>query len=342
MTRLDETFIHGASLSRRGFLAAGGALAVIVSTKSWPATADTKASLDATLPTSWIEIHADDKFLIRTGKCDFGQSSIYTAYRQIVAEELGVPFEAITTVISGDTDRTPDGGGTFGLLHTNVLNLRKVAAYTREAILELASQRFGVAREWLSVTDGVVSGGGKAATYGQLVTGQDLRLTIPVSGELTGFRGLLVEGDPPLKPVSAYTIVGKPYKNSVVSSKISGDTVWVGDVKLPGMLHARIVHPATLGSKLVAAGEVEKTQFPGARVVVIGNLVAVVSEHEWEAVQAAEQVAGDTKWTEWKGLPGHNRLLDHLSKEVQWGEVPLAKGAKRQHAGGARDRRRFL
>jgi nicotinate dehydrogenase subunit B len=212
-------------------------------------SATLRTSLDATQPASWIEVHADDTVLIRTGKCDFGQSSIYTAYRQIVAEELGVSFDAITTVMSGDTDRTPDGGGTFGLLRTNVLNLRKAAAYTREAVLEL-------------------------------VAGQDLRLTIPVGGELTSFFGIQVLGNPPLKPASAYTIVGKPHKNSIVRPKISGETVWVGDVKLPGMLHARVVHPVTLGSKLVAAGKVDKGRFPGAQVVVIGNLVAVVSASE--------------------------------------------------------------
>jgi CO/xanthine dehydrogenase Mo-binding subunit len=327
MTRAGNMTVHGAALSRRGFLAAGGALVVGVGIKSSASSAVLSTSLDATQPASWIEIHADNTVLIRTGKCDFGQSSIYTAYRQIVAEELGVPFEAITTVVSGDTDSTPDGGGTFGLLRTNVLNLRKAAAYTREAVLELAGQRFGVARDKITVADGVISGGGKSATYGQLVAGQDLRLTIPVSGELTSFFGIQVLGNPPLKPASAYTIIGKPHRNSIVRPKISGETVWVGDVKLPGMLHARVVHPATLGSKLVAPGKVDEARFPGAQVVVIGNLVAVVSASEWEAVQAATQVAGDTRWTEWKGLPGHDRLFDHLRKEVDWGEVPPAKGA---------------
>ncbi|MDE1146849.1 MAG: molybdopterin-dependent oxidoreductase [Azospirillaceae bacterium] len=322
----QDRSIHGAALSRRGFLAAGGALVVAVAMKPGAAPGAPATSLDATRPASWIEIHADDTLLIRTGKCDFGQSSIFTAYRQIVAEELGVPFEAITTVVSGDTDRTPDGGGTFGLLRTNVMNLRKAAAYTREAALELAAQRFGVPRDQVTVANGVVAGGGKSATYGQLVAGQDLRLTIPVGGELTGFGGLQVLGTPPLKPTADYTIVGKPYKNTIVRPKVSGETVWVGDVKLPGMLHARAVHPATLGSKLVAAGKVDKAQFPGARVVVIGNLVAVVSENEWEAVQAAQQVAADTKWTEWKGLPGHEGLRDHLRQSVKWDEVPAGKG----------------
>ena len=153
-------------------------------------------SLDPTRLSSWIEIRSDNTVQFRTGKCDFGQSSIYIAYPQIIAEELGMPLEAITNVISGDTDRTPDGGGTFGLLRTNVVNLRKVAAYTREAILELAAQRFGVPREQLTAKDGVVSAGGRSLTYGRLVQGQDLKLVIPVRGNPTDFSGLVVDGNP--------------------------------------------------------------------------------------------------------------------------------------------------
>ena len=126
--------------------------------RRWLRPLKATTSLDPTRSSSWIEIRSDNTVQFRTGKCDFGQSSIYIAYPQIIAEELGVPLEAITSVVSGDTDRTPDGGGTFGLLRTNVVNLRKVAAYTREAILELAARRFGVPREQLTVKAGVVSG----------------------------------------------------------------------------------------------------------------------------------------------------------------------------------------
>jgi nicotinate dehydrogenase subunit B len=252
----DMVSVHGAALSRRSFLAAGGALIVTAAiSRPSSAAAANGHSLDAAAPASWIEIHADNTVLIRTGKCDFGQSSIYTAYRQIVAEELCVPIEAMTTVISGDTDRTPDGGGTFGLLRTNVLNLRKVAAYTREAVLTLAAQKFGVPRASVTVSNGVFSGGEKSASYGELVAGQSLDLTIPTSGEATGFGGLTVTGNPPLKPTSQYTIVGRPLKNPSIRPKISGETPWVGDIKLNGMWHARPIHPATLGSKLVAVGE---------------------------------------------------------------------------------------
>jgi CO/xanthine dehydrogenase Mo-binding subunit len=318
--------IHGAQLDRRGFLVAGGALVVALGLEPGAACAVGTGHSDAAVPASWIEIHADNTVLIRTGKSDFGQSSIYTAYRQIVAEELGMPISAMTTVVSGDTDRTPDGGGTFELLGSNVLNLRKVAAYTREAVLELAGQRLGVPRTALAVKDGMISGGGKTVSYGQLVAGQDLKLSIPVKGNVMSVVGLEVDGSPPLKKPADYTVVGKPVMNPTIRPKVAGKMPFVGDIKLPGMLHARTIHPATLGSTLVAPGKLDAKQFSGARVVVIGNLVAVASPDEWEAVQAAQTVAATTKWSEWKGLPGHEKLFDHMRDKVDWSAWPSAPG----------------
>lgn len=146
-------------------------------------------SLDPTLPGSWIEIHPDNSILIRTGKSDFDQGTAFTAYKQIVAEELSAPFEAITTVVTGETDRTPDGSGAFNFLGGGMPNIRKAAAYTCQALLDLASQRLGVPKDRLSVKDGVVFGNGKSMSYGQLVSGRQLRLTIPVKGNLTDLMG---------------------------------------------------------------------------------------------------------------------------------------------------------
>lgn len=327
---IDSIAIHGArlsGLSRRGFLGTGGALVVMLGLMPDGAHGAGGTSLDAASPASWIEIHADSTITMRTGKCDFGQSSIYTAYRQIVAEELSVPVEAITTVISGDTDRTPDGGGTFGLLRNASGNMRKAAAYTREAVLELAAQRFNVARSALTIRDGVIAGGGKSARYGEIVAGQDLRLTIPVTGSLTGFGGLSVAGNPPLKKVADYTVIGQAVVNPILRPKVSGQTIWVGDVKLPGMLHARVIHPATLGSTLVTPGKLDTAQYPGARLVRLGNLLAVVSPDEWQAVQAAMAVGADTVWSPWSALPGSDALLDHLKDKTDWSAVPPTKSA---------------
>jgi nicotinate dehydrogenase subunit B len=326
--------VFGATLTRRGFVKGGGALLVgvsILGADAWknPVKAASPGNtLDPTLPTSWIEIHPDNTILIRTGKSDFGQSTTFTAYRQIVAEELSAPFEAITTVVMGDTDQTPDGSGAFDFLGKGTPNIRKAAAYTYQALLDLASQRLGVPKSVLSVKDGIVSGGGKSMSYGDLVKGQQLKLTIPVKGNLTSIMGLTVVGDPPMKPVSQYTIIGKSYRNTVTTSKVTARETWATDVRLPGMLHARMVHPKTLGSKLVSAGELDKTRFPNARVVVKGNLVGVVAPTEWEAIGASQQVAKDTKWTDWKGLPGNANLFKYLRESADWKATPVAKSDK--------------
>src|SRR3974377_1517693 len=174
--------IFEATLSRRRFVKTGGALVVGVTfvgpsllraQGSQPPKvtgAPYKNTLDPTQASSWIEIHPDNTVLLRTGKSDFGQGNTFTAYRQIVADELSVPFEAITTVIAGDTDRTPDGSGAFDFLGPGMRNLRKAAAYTYQAMLGLASERLGVAKDKLSVKEGIVSGGGKHISYGDLVT----------------------------------------------------------------------------------------------------------------------------------------------------------------------------
>jgi len=327
-TKVD---VFGASLSRRGFVAAGGALlAGFGLVRSSSAQEEAPATRGAA-PTnkvsadSFIEIHADNTILIRTGKSDFGQSTIFTAYRQIVADELYVPFEAITTVISADTDRTPDGGGTFDLLGSGMPNIRKAGAYVYQALLDVASNRLNVPKDQVSVKDGIVSGGGKSISYGDLVKGQQLNLTIPVQGDIHSMFGLTVAGNPPLKPVSQYTVVGKSFPNSAVVPKVTAKETWVTDVRLPGMLHARVIHPKTLGSKLVSAGSLDKARFPNAQVIVKGNLVGVVAPTEWEAIKASQQVASDTKWSDWRGLPGDARLFNFLKEDVDWKAVPEAK-----------------
>src|SRR5208283_4034547 len=321
------------TLSRRQFVKAGGALVVgfslvgpeiLKGDAAKPAML--KNSIDPTLLSSWIEIHPDNTILIRTGKNDFGQGTTFTAYRQIVADELSVSFEAITTVVTGDTDRTPDGSGAFDFLGRGVPNIRKAAAYTYQALLGLASERLGVPKERLAVKDGVVSGGGKSVSYGDLVKNQQLKLTIPVKGELTSIMGLTIDGNPPMKPVSEYTVIGKSFKNSIIRSKVAAKETWATDVRLPGMLHARVVHPKTLGSTLISAGALDKTKFPNSQLIAKGNLVAVVAPTEWEAIKASEEVARATKWSDWKGLPRSEKLFEHLRDQSDWSTASVTNG----------------
>jgi nicotinate dehydrogenase subunit B len=327
--------VHGAILTRRQFVLTGGTLVVgaalfgrQVLKGSTAVQATGKNSLDARLTTSWFEIHADNSIVMRTGKVDFGQSTAHTAYKQLVAEELSVPFEAITTVVMGDTDRTPDGGFSAGYLEYGGTNLRKAAAYTYQALLDLAAATLGVDKKQLSVKDGVVTGGGKSLSYGDLVRGHDLKLTIPVAGDLTSMFGLAVTGDPPMKPVAEYSVVGKSFANAVTPAKVVAKELWVTDVRLPDMWHGRVVHPKSLGSTLVKAGTLDTSQFPNARVIVQGNLVGVVAPGEWEAIKAAQAVEAGTTWTDWKGLPVQARLHQWLRNEADWKSTPVVKGEK--------------
>ena len=329
--------VYEAKLSRRQFVRTGGALVVGV-TFVGPSLlkaqgfqlpkvtgAPFKNSLDPTKLNSWIEIHPDNTVLIRTGKSDFGQGTTFTAYRQIVADELSVSFESITTVVAGHTDQTPDGSGAFDFLGRGTPNIRKAAAYTYQALLDLASERLAVPKDQLTARDGVFSFGGKSISYGDLVKDQQLQLAIPVAGELTGIMGLMVQGNPPMKPASAYTVIGKSHPNSIITSKVTAKETWATDIRLPGMLHGRMVHPKTLGSTLVSVGALDKSKFPNSRVVVKGNLVGVVAPTEWEAIQASQQVAAGTKWSEWKGLPGNDKLYDSLRKESDWTTAQATK-----------------
>lgn len=334
--------VFGATLTRRQFVKTSGLLAVgasMVGTTPLraiaPKVAVAKNSLDPSLAASWLEIHSDNTVTIRTGKNDFGQGSVYTAYRQIVAEELSMPFEAITTVVTGTTDQTPDGGGSFGFLNDGTPNLRKVAAYTYQALLNLAATRLGVSKDKLTAKDGVFTGAAKSISYGDIIKGQQLNLTIPVRGDLTNIVGLSVEGSPPMKPVSDYTVIGKSFPSSAIREKVSARANWATDVRLPGMLHGRIVHPKTLGSTLFAVGTLDKTRYPNTQVIVKHNLVGVVAPSEWEAIQAAQQVAGETKWTDWKGLPGTAGLYEHLRKESDWTSTPVMKGVTKGDVGAS-------
>src|ERR1700720_2164854 len=110
-----------------------------------------------------------------------------------------------------------------------------------------------------------------------------------------------------------------------IPDKITGKTQWTCDVTLPGMLHARMVRPATLGSTLISVGALDKRQYPTAQVVTKGNLVAVLSPNEWEAIGAANSVAATTKWTEWAGLPGSDNLTKAI-RDYKWGAPSQSKG----------------
>ncbi|NUQ30223.1 MAG: xanthine dehydrogenase family protein molybdopterin-binding subunit [Acidobacteriaceae bacterium] len=321
-------------LTRRGFLKTGGALVVSIATPRLTGQTSQTAPPRSLPVASWLELRDDGSILVRTGRAEIG-TGMSGFYPQIVADELGVRPETIS-LIMGDTDRTPDGGFSAGFL-TGAENLRKVAAYTYQALLRLASEKLDLPADRLTVSEGIVSGDGRKVSYVELVRNQQLDLTIPVSGEaarvdpaswngLSGLDGIVVLGNPPMRPMSGYKVVGTSYPMPGVPDKVTGRTQWTCDVTLPDMLHARVVRPPTLGSTLIAAGQLDKTKFPNAQVVVKKNLVAVVSPNEWEAVSASRAVASGTKWTEWEGLPGSDKLSGFL-RTYPWKAPSDGKGS---------------
>lgn len=323
------------TVTRRGFVTGGGALFVSLQLPGVVASikgSGTGQTSDPARLASWLEIRGDKSVLVRTGRTETG-TGMSGYYAQVIAEELNIRPEWVS-LLMGDTDRTPDGGYSAGFIY-GMSNVRKVAAYAYQALLGLAATRLGVPVSGLNVVEGVVRGGGKTITYGDLVHGQHLDLEIPVTGRparadptgwvgMTALDGYSVGGDPPLKPVSQFKVIGTSFAVPGIPDKVTGRTRWSCDVRLPGMLHARMVRPATLGSTLISPGKVDETSFPTARVVRKGNLLAVVSPNEWEAIRAAQSVAADTKWSDWSGLPGSENLTQTL-RQQKWGP-PESKG----------------
>jgi CO/xanthine dehydrogenase Mo-binding subunit len=322
-------------ITRRGFVKLGGALVVSFAMPfEFPLRAEeAPASVDPTLLGSWLEMRSDNTVVARTGRTETG-TGMSGYYAQAIAEELEVRPQVVS-LIMGDTDRTPDGGYSAGFLF-GMANVRRVAAYAHQALLGLAATQLGVGVADLKVIDGIVSGGGKSVSYGQLVQGQQLELKIPVTGKqaqvdpsgwvgMNSLDGFTVTGDPPMKAASQFKVMGTSYPMPGIPDKVTAKTKWTCDVALPGMLHARMVRPPTLGSTLAAAGAVDKKQFPTAEVVTKGKLVAVVSPDEWEAISAARTVAGGSKWTNWSGLPGSENVTKTL-RAYKWGPPAESRG----------------
>jgi nicotinate dehydrogenase subunit B len=325
------------SISRRGFVKAGGALFVSlvlpVRLIGRTETAENQVSMDPTLLASWLEIRSDNTIVARTGRTETG-TGITGYYPQAIAEELSVRPETIT-LIMGDTDRTPDGGFSAGFLN-GMYNVRKVAAYTYQALLELAATQLGVPKSSLSANDGILTDGEKKISYSELVRGQHLELKIPVKGTLahpdpagwvgmTSLDGLTVEGDPPMKTLKEFKVIGTSFPAGHIPDKVVGKTQWSCDLVLPGMLHARMVRPVTLGATLISAGSIDEKQFPRAEVFQKGNLLAAVSPNEWEAVQAAQTLARSTQWTDWSGLPGSDNVTTSI-RAYKWEKMDQSKG----------------
>ena len=304
--------------TRSAFLKGGGALIVAISLPAsaiWPAAAKGAAGTPQTWPAtidpaaldSWLAIHADGRVTAFTGKTDLGQGN-RTALAQIVAEELDVPFGNVR-MIMGDTTRSVDQGPTVGSLTIALAGpqLRQAAANGRQALLNLAAANLGVAANNLTVNAGVVSvvaDPSRRVSYGDLIGGKLLGVAMPRRGAGAGF-GLALGGAQP-KTVDQYKIVGRSVARVDIPPKVTGEWFYIQDVRLPGMLHGRVIRPKGLGSQLLSYGKPSH----GAKVVRLKNFLGVVAEREWDAIQAADDLT--VRWSDWAKLPTMGNLYKYI------------------------------
>ncbi|MFL4978415.1 MAG: molybdopterin cofactor-binding domain-containing protein [Xanthobacteraceae bacterium] len=317
-----------AFLTRRDFTAGLGAIVVAFSLDRRAATAQEPARLPGSLQTNrrldaWLRINADGTATVFTGKVELGQG-ILTALRQIAAEELDLPLERIA-MISGDTGRTPNEGQTAGSqsVENSGTALRMAGAEARAMLLDLAAKRFGVAADTLSVADGTISAAdGRKVTYGELAGEVDLK------------REATAKAVP--KPAARHRIVGQSIPRFDIPAKVTGGAAFVQDVRLPGMLHGRVVRPPRYGAALESVDEAAAKALPGVIAVVRdGSFLGVVAEREEQAVKAREALAKSAKWKAGPELPDPARIHAHLkslpAKDDVIGvkQAPVPEGARR-------------
>jgi nicotinate dehydrogenase subunit B len=323
---LTDTF--SGTFSRRDLLKGGGALVIgfSIGGSTLPASAargDIAGPPDPNAIDSWIAVHADNTATVYLGKGEFGQGNT-TGLLQIAGEELDLDMNQLKWV-QLDTNVTPNQGATTSSssIHRGGPQVRAAAAEARQALLALASTRLGVQTGSLTVSNGIVSIGGhptRSVTYGALLGDK------PFNVKFTGTA--------PQKPINRYKLVGTSVPRVDIPDKASGKYVHMQHVRVPNMLHGRVVRPRGqraygAGAKPISIDESSIAGIPGARVVRKGDFVGLVAEREWDAAKAARDLK--VTWQESAALPGNADLFDRMRAAkttdtviADWGDATKA------------------
>jgi CO/xanthine dehydrogenase Mo-binding subunit len=313
--------------TRREFTAGLGAIVVAFSFDPKLALAQQSAPLPGSLAQNrmldaWIRINADGSATIFPGKVELGQG-ITTALTQIAAEELDLPLARVR-VLTTDTSRSPNEGVTAGSqsIEYGGTALRLASAEVRGILLELAAKRLGAAADTLAVADGTIgSADGRKVTYGELAAEVDLH------------REATAKVAPKLP--AAHKIVGKSIPRFDIPNKVTGGVAYVQDMRLPGMVHGRIVRPPRPGSTLDSVDEAAVKAMPGVIAVVRdGSFLGVVAEREEQAIKARQALIKRAKWTLGPELPDPAKIYDVLlalpaeDAVISVKQAPMPEGAK--------------
>jgi CO/xanthine dehydrogenase Mo-binding subunit len=263
-----------------------------------------------------VHFERDGTVSIASGKVELGQG-ILTALAQIAAEELEIELQRVR-ILPASTAYSPDEGVTSGSLsiQDGGKALRVACAELRALMLQRASRRLGVPPHELKTEDGTIRGGGESITY----------------WELADFEGE-IPGDAPLKPASAYRVVGTSAPRLDLPGKIAGRPSYVQDMVLPGMLHGRVVRPHHAFARLTTTEELK-----GVSVVRDGSFLGVLAEREEDAIAAAAKLRAKCAWEDGPRVPDdiHAWLKQHVAERNIAREkadaAATARGVKRVQA----------
>ena len=291
--------------TRREFTAGIGAIVVAFSIDPKLALTQQAAPLPGSLAQNrmldaWIRINTDGTATIFPGKVELGQG-ITTALTQIAAEELDLSLGRVR-VLTTDTSYSPNEGVTSGSqsIEYGGTALRLASAEVRGILLDLAAKRFGVSADTLTVADGTIgSRDRRKVGYGELAADLDLH------------REATAKIAPKL--IAAHKIVGKSIQRFDIPKKVTGGIAYVQDIRLPGMVHGRIVRPPRPGSKLDSVDIAAVQAMPGVVAVVRdGSFLGVVAEREEQAIKARQALIESAKWTLGPELPDPAKIYDVL------------------------------
>jgi nicotinate dehydrogenase subunit B len=308
------------AVARRDFLKSGGALVIGFSLRDVVLAQDrgtVAGPPDAKQIDTWLAIHADNTATIYVGFAELGQGTS-TALLQIAADELDLEMAQLRSVRL-DTNVTPNQGGTYSSasIARGGPQVRTAAAEARQALLEMASKRLNVPLARLSVSKGVVSAaaGSAKVTYGELVG--DRRFNLAFTGSA------------PLKPPSEFKVVATAVPRRDLPDKVRGTYVYMQHVRVPGMLHGRVVRPRGqrvygAGAKVVSVDEGAMRSISGARLMRRGDFLGVVAGNEWDAVRAAREVK--VTWENPPALPGSEKLYEQMRAAETSEQVVVERG----------------
>ena len=296
-------------LDRRRVLAGGGALIVSFSladafAQDQPAAPPPSPSgslKTSPLLDSWIRIDADGSITVFTGKAELGQG-FKTAFQQIAAEELDVPFESLN-VITADTRLTANEGYTSGSnsMKESGTAIQNASAQARALLLTEAARRLDLPAETLRTENGaVIAPDGRRLGYGALVAVDMLHVQAQPKSKL--------------KDPSSFKVMGQPVPRVDIPAKVTGGAAYVQDMRLPGMVHARVVRPPSYQAQLTDCDTSAVEKLPGVvRVIRDGNFLAVVARKEFQSIKAMNALSAAAKWKETAALPKQDDLLRVLT-----------------------------